>query len=162
MLNTKLLAAFAGVALLAACNTPPAQTTNGNGNGNGGTTQASGATPGSQEDLVAKGIDRVFFSTAASNLSTDARGTLDSQVAFFTQYAQDNIEVSGNCDERGTTEYNIALGQRRANSARDYLVAKGVAGSRIQTISYGKDRPTATGSDESAWQQNRNAITSVR
>ena len=161
-MNTKLIAAFAGVALLAACNTPPATGTLGASTGTGATAVSAGATPGSQEDLVAKGIDRVFFATNASALSSDARGTLDSQAGFFTQYAQDNIEVAGNCDERGTEEYNIALGQRRANSARDYLVAKGVAGSRITTISYGKDRPTATGSDESAWQQNRNAISSVR
>ena len=72
------------------------------------------------------------------------------------------MQVAGNCDERGTEEYNLALGQRRANAARDYLVAKGVAGARITTISYGKDRPTAMGANEQAWAQNRNAITSVR
>ena len=161
-MQTKLIVAFAGVALLAACNTPPKTDTLGSSSGGGATAMAAGPTAGSQEDLVAKGIDRVYFSTAVSALSTDARSTLDSQAGFFTQYPQDNIEVAGNCDERGTEEYNIALGQRRANSARDYLVAKGVAGSRITTISYGKDRPTATGSDEAAWQQNRNAISSVR
>ena len=104
----------------------------------------------------------MFFATNASSLSPDTRGTLDRQVAFLAQYPQDNVQLAGNCDERGTEEFNIALGQRRANSSRDYLVAKGVAGSRITTISYGKDRPTALGSDESAWQQNRNAITSVQ
>ena len=72
------------------------------------------------------------------------------------------MQVAGNCDDRGTEEYNLALGQRRANSSRDYLVARGVAGSRISTISYGKDRPTALGDNEQAWAQNRNAITSVR
>jgi peptidoglycan-associated lipoprotein len=75
---------------------------------------------------------------------------------------QNNVQLAGNCDDRGTEEYNIALGQRRANAARDYLVAKGVAGSRVTTISYGKDRPTAMGDNEQAWAQNRNAITSVR
>ena len=72
------------------------------------------------------------------------------------------IQLAGNCDDRGTEEYNIALGNRRANAARDYLVAKGVSADRISTISYGKDRPTATGDDEQAWMQNRNAITAVR
>ena len=74
----------------------------------------------------------------------------------------DSVQLAGNCDERGTEEYNIALGARRANAARDYLVAHGVSSSRISTISYGKDRPTALGSDEASYQQNRNAITSVR
>jgi peptidoglycan-associated lipoprotein len=72
------------------------------------------------------------------------------------------VQVAGNCDDRGTEEYNLALGQRRANAAADYLKAKGVAGSRITTISYGKDRPTAQGDNEQAWAQNRNAITSVK
>jgi len=159
-MSMKLIAAFGAVALLAACNTPPA-TTSGNALGNGNTA-TSGAAAGSQEDLAAKGIDRVLFAFNASSLSSGARATLDSQASFFGQYAQDNIEVAGNCDERGTEEYNIALGSRRANSARDYLVAKGVSGARITTISYGKDRPTATGSDEAAYAQNRNAISSVR
>lgn len=106
--------------------------------------------------------DRVFFDTAQNSLSGDARGTLDRQSAWLGRYPQDAVQLAGNCDERGTEEYNIALGARRANAARDYLVAHGVASSRITTISYGKDRPTALGSDESAYQQNRNAITSVR
>ena len=73
-----------------------------------------------------------------------------------------SVQIAGNTDDRGTEEYNLALGQRRANSARDYLVAKGVSSARISTISYGKDRPTAVGDDEQAWAQNRNAITSVK
>ena len=112
--------------------------------------------------MVANAGDRVFFATNASSLTPDARGTLDREAAFLSKYPQDNVQIAGNCDERGTEEFNIALGQRRANSARDYIVARGVAGSRVTTISYGKDRPTALGSDESSWQQNRNAITSVR
>ena len=95
-------------------------------------------------------------------LEADAHATLDHQAAWLKQYMQNNVQVAGNCDDRGTEEYNIALGQRRANAARDYLVAKGVAGSRVTTISYGKDRPTAMGDNEQAWAQNRNAITSVR
>ena len=84
------------------------------------------------------------------------------QAAWLGRYPQVSIQLAGNCDERGTEEYNLALGQRRANAARDYLAARGVASARISTISYGKERPTAVGSDEQAYAQNRNAITSVR
>ena len=95
-------------------------------------------------------------------LSSDARATLDRQAGWLGRYPQVSVQVAGNCDDRGTEEYNLALGQRRANAARDYLVAQGVNSSRISTISYGKDRPTALGDNEEAWAQNRNAITSVR
>jgi peptidoglycan-associated lipoprotein len=104
----------------------------------------------------------VFFDFNRSGLATDAKATLDRQGAWLAKYAQVNVQISGNCDERGTEEYNIALGQRRANAARDYLVAKGTAAGRITTISYGKDRPVALGSNEDAWKQNRNAITEVK
>ena len=160
-MKLQLLGVLAMTALLAACNTP--DTTNaGAANGTGATASTAGAVPGSEEDLVANAGDRVYFTTALSTLSPDAQAILDRQSTFLGKYAQDNVEIAGNCDERGTEEYNIALGQRRANSARDYLVARGVAGTRITTTSYGKDRPTATGSDEQAWMQNRNAITTVR
>ena len=122
----------------------------------------SGPVPGSEEDLVANVGDRVFYDFNKSNLKPDARATLDRQSAWLAKYASVNVQVAGNCDDRGTEEYNLALGQRRANSAADYLKAKGVAGSRITTISYGKDRPTAQGDNEQAWAQNRNAITSVK
>ena len=122
----------------------------------------SGPAPGSEEDLVANVGDRVFFDFNKSSLKPDARATLDRQSAWLAKYGSVNVQIAGNCDERGTEEYNLALGQRRANSAADYLKAKGVAGSRMTTISYGKDRPTALGHNEQAWAQNRNAITSVR
>ena len=162
-MNVKTFGAFAALALLAACSTP-ADTTSASAAGAGGLGGggAGSVTPGSQEDLVASGNDRVFFATNASALTSESRGKLDQQAAFLSKYPQDNVQIAGNCDERSTEEFNIALGQRRANSARDYIVARGVAGSRVTTISYGKDRPTALGSDESSWQQNRNAITSVR
>ena len=160
-MNIKSLGAIALVALLAACNTPTDSTGAAAGSGTGVAT-GGGVVPGSQEDLVANAGDRVFFALNQSNLSGDARSTLDRQAGFLGRFPQDSVQVAGNCDERGTEEYNIALGQRRANSARDYLVARGVASSRVTTISYGKDRPVALGSDESAWSQNRNAITSVR
>ena len=160
-MNTKTIALLATLALLSAC--AKQADTSGLANGSGAVASNSGgAAPGSEEDLVANVGDRVFFATAENSLSGDARGTLDRQSAWLGRYPQDNVQIAGNCDERGTEEYNIALGERRANSARDYLVAHGASSARITTISYGKDRPTALGSDESAYQQNRNAITSVR
>ncbi len=159
-MNMKIAAGFAALALLSAC-AKPADTSGTAGTG-AMVTPPSGPVPGSQEDLVANVGDRVFFAFNTSGLSDDAHGTLDRQSAWLGKYPQDAVQIAGNCDERGTEEYNIALGQRRANAARDYLVAHGVQSSRITTISYGKDRPTALGSDEAAYQQNRNAITSVR
>lgn len=156
-MNTKILGAFAAVALLAACaNQNAAQT------GSGATAATSGPVPGSQEDLVANVGDRVFYDFNASMVRTDGKATLDKQAAWLAKYGSVNVQVAGNCDERGTEEYNLALGQRRANSAASYLKSKGVAAARISTISYGKDRPTAMGSNEQAWAQNRNAITAVR
>jgi peptidoglycan-associated lipoprotein len=131
------------------------------GRGGAGSMAGRGA-PGSQEDLVQSAGDRILFETAASTLSPEARGTLDRQVGWMKQYPQVNVWVAGNCDERGTEEYNLALGQRRANADRDYLVARGVARGRIETISYGKSRPVDPGSTPEAWATNRNAITSVR
>ena len=156
-MNSKLLGALAAVALLAAC---ADKKDTGDATGAGAAT--SGPVPGSQEDLVANVGDRVFFDFNLSTLKTDARSTLDRQSGWLSKYPQVNVQVSGNCDDRGTEEYNLALGQRRANASRDYLVARGVAGSRVSTISYGKDRPTALGDNEQAWAQNRNTITSVR
>lgn len=159
-MRLKYIAALSMVALLSACAHEKANT----GDSNGAATtavQPSGPVPGSEEDLVATAGDRVLFALNKSGLTSEAQATLDKQAAWLAQYPQVNVEIAGNCDDRGTEEYNIALGQRRANAARDYLVAKGVASSRISTISYGKDRPTQEGDDESAWAQNRNAITAV-
>ena len=156
-MNFKILGAFAAVSLLAACTTPDTTATTGTG-----ATAVSSVAPGSQEDLVANVGDRVFYEYNKSSLPTEGRGTLDRQAAWLGKYAMNNVQLAGNCDERGTEEYNIALGQRRASAARDYLVAKGVSSTRITTISYGKDRPVALGSNEAAYAQNRNAITSVR
>jgi peptidoglycan-associated lipoprotein len=156
-MNSKILGAMAAVALLAACASKDTGASTGTG-----AAATSGPVPGSQEDLVANVGDRVFFDFDRSTLTTDARATLDRQSAWLGKYPQVNVQVAGNTDDRGTEEYNLALGQRRANSSRDYLVARGVAASRMTTISYGKDRPTAIGDNEQAWAQNRNAITSVR
>ncbi len=159
-MNSKTLASLAALALLSAC----AKQADNSGTvaGTGGAASTSGAVPGSEEDLVANVGDRVFYAYNTSNLSDDARSTLDRQSTWLGRFPQDGVQLAGNCDERGTEEYNIALGARRANAARDYLVAHGISSSRISTISYGKDRPTALGSDESAYAQNRNSITSVR
>ncbi|HVY15616.1 MAG TPA: peptidoglycan-associated lipoprotein Pal [Rhodopila sp.] len=155
-MNTKILGAFAAVALLAACSPkpPPAPAAP--------ATPVSTIVPGSEEDLVANVGDRVFYDFNKSNLRPDARATLDKQAAWLAKYSSVNVQIAGNCDDRGTEEYNLALGQRRANAAASYLKAKGVAAARMSTISYGKDRPTAQGDNEQAWAQNRNAITSVR
>src|SRR3954452_12856202 len=130
--------------------------------GMGGAGGAGSATPGSQEALVQSAGDRIFFDTDRSNLTPQATATLDRQAAWLQQNPQVNIWIAGNCDERGTEEYNLALGQRRANADRDYMVAHGVNRGRIQTISYGKSRPVDSASTPEAWAQNRNAITSVR
>ncbi len=155
-MNIKILGALSAVALLAACSTP-ATTTPATP-----APVASSIVPGSQEDLVANVGDRVFYDFNKSGLRDDAKATLDKQAAWLAKYATNNVQIAGNCDERGTEEYNLALGNRRANAAAAYLKAKGVAAARMTTISYGKDRPTAQGSTEQAWAQNRNAITSVR
>ena len=158
-MNLKIVGLMAALALLGACSD---KSTTGAATGSGAAATTGGVTPGTQEDLVANVGDRVFYDFDKSSLSGDARATLDRQAAWLARYPQVSIQVAGNTDERGTTEYNLALGQRRANAARDYLVARGVSSARITTISFGKERPTALGSDEQAWAQNRNAITSVR
>ena len=155
-MNLKIVGALAALALLSACaETATTAATAGN-------TAAVGPVPGSQEDLVKNVGDRVFYAFDKSALTTDARATLDRQAAWLAKYPAVAVQLAGNADERGTQEYNLALGQRRANASRDYLRTKGVAANRITTISYGKDRPTALGSNEQAWAQNRNSITSVR
>ena len=154
-MNIKILGAMSAVALLAACSTPKPADTNPSAD-----TQT--IVPGSQEDLVANIGDRVFYDFNQSTLRGDARGTLDKQAAWMAKNAGVNVQIAGNCDERGTEEYNLALGNRRANAATSYLRARGVAAARMSAISYGKDRPTAQGSNEQAWAQNRNTITSVR
>jgi len=152
----------AALALLTACaggGPPPGAATSA---GAGATTgPMAGPAPGSEEDLVQNVGDRVFFDFNQATLRPDAQTTLDRQAAWLARYPQVRVQVAGNCDDRGTEEYNLALGSRRANATRDYLVAKGVDPSRITTISYGKDRPVALGDNEEAWAQNRNTITSV-
>ena len=152
-MNLKFLG-IAGLALLAACSN-----TEGSGAGAGG---AGTIRPGSQEDLVANVGDRVFFDYDRSSIRADQRPVLQRQAVWMGRYPEVRVQVEGHADERGTREYNLALGQRRANAARDALVAGGVNGARVSTISYGKDQPASLGSDESAWAQNRRAVTVVQ
>ncbi|MCO6420022.1 peptidoglycan-associated lipoprotein Pal [Siccirubricoccus sp. KC 17139] len=160
MTKLKMLGVVGLVALLGACESTTDAANTGAGNANLG---AGGPRPGSQEDLIASaGSDRVFFDFDSSSVRGDQRPTLERQAGWLQRNAAVTVQVEGHADERGTREYNLALGQRRANSARDVLVASGVAGARISTISYGKDRPAALGSNEEAWAQNRRAVTVVR
>jgi peptidoglycan-associated lipoprotein len=115
--------------------------------------------PGSPQDFAINAGDRVFFDSDSSELSGTAQGTLAKQVSWLQQYGRYNLTVEGHADERGTREYNFALGARRAETAKDYLVARGIPATRIRTISYGKERPVATCNDISCWAQNRRAVT---
>lgn len=149
--GVKFAAVIATSLTLAAC----ASQQDNNGMGSG----AGAATPGSQQDFVVNVGDRVFFANDSSELSAEARGTLDRQATWLGKYPRYTVTVEGHADERGTREYNIALGARRATATRDYLMARGVASTRLKTISYGKERPVAVCDAESCWNQNRRAVT---
>jgi len=117
------------------------------------------AAPGSQQDFVVNVGDRVFFETDSSDLTPQARATLDKQAQWLGQYNRYTFTIEGHADERGTREYNIALGARRAQTVREYLVSRGIDAQRMRTISYGKERPVAVCNDISCWSQNRRAVT---
>ena len=118
------------------------------------------AAPGSQQDFVVNVGDRVWFETDSSELTAKSRATLDKQAQWLNNYSQySQFTIEGHADERGTREYNLALGARRAQAVRDYLVSRGVAANRMHTISYGKERPVAVCDDISCWAQNRRAVT---
>lgn len=119
------------------------------------------AMPGTQEQLADAVGDTVLFGFDQSELSEGARATLDKQASWLKRYRNLRVTVEGHADERGTREYNLALGARRANSVKNYLVAQGVAPERISTISYGKERPAVGGSNPEAWRLNRRAVTTV-
>jgi peptidoglycan-associated lipoprotein len=151
----------AAALLLAACENTPET----GGQSTGGAVAAPapapaprGPVPGSKEDFVANVGDRVFFAYDKADLSADARRTLERQAAWLRQWTNQRLTVEGHCDERGTREYNLALGERRANAVKDYLAALGVPASRLSTISYGKERPVVLGSNEAAWAQNRRGV----
>jgi len=123
------------------------------------TAQAGAATPGSAQDFQVNVGDRVFFETDSSSLTAQARGTLDRQVQWLAQYPNYTFTIEGHADERGTREYNLALGARRANAVRDYMISRGVGANRMRTISFGKERPVAVCDNISCWSQNRRAVT---
>jgi peptidoglycan-associated lipoprotein len=123
---------------------------------------ANNATPGSQQDFTVNVGDRIFFDTDSTSIRADAATTLQKQAQWLNQYGNYQIMIEGHADERGTREYNLALGARRAESTRAYLVSQGVAGNRLKTISYGKEKPVATCDDISCWSQNRRAVTALR
>ena len=120
------------------------------------------ATPGSQQDFTVNVGDRIFFDTDSTSIRADAQQTLRKQAQWLNQYSSYRIVVEGHADERGTREYNLALGARRAEATRDYLVAQGVDGGRMKTISYGKEQPVAVCDDISCWSQNRRAVTALK
>lgn len=161
----KISAAFAGLLLLAACESTPESTADTGGAGSGSTqtaaTTGTQVVPGSEEDFVQNVGDRVFFGFDRYDLTPEAQAQLDQQAAWLKQYPQYTFVIEGHCDERGTREYNLALGERRANSVKNYLVALGIDPNRIQVISYGKERPEVLGSNEAAWAQNRRAVTNL-
>lgn len=119
------------------------------------------AAPGSEQDFVVNVGDRVYFDLDSYEVRSEALPRLDAQAQWLMRYPSVTVRIEGNADERGTREYNLALGARRAESVRNYLISRGVPAARIDTISYGKERPIAEGSNEDAWARNRNAHTAV-
>lgn len=117
--------------------------------------------PGSQEDLAQNVGDRVFFGYDRYDLAPEAQTTLDAQAQWLNKYPSVNVTIEGHSDERGTREYNLALGERRANAVKNYLIGRGVAGNRVNTISYGKEQPAVVGTNPGSWAQNRRGVTRV-
>lgn len=170
----KVLAILAAAALIAGCETAPEETAASAGAGGSGQPAVSsqtststapaqrvGPVPGSKEDFVVNVGDRVFFDFDKYNLTPDAQATLKKQATWLQKFPNVSVTVEGHCDERGTREYNLALGERRAAAVKDYLSALGVARTRVSTISYGKERPVALGHNEAAWAQNRRGVTTL-
>lgn len=166
-----LLGAMLTLALLTGCakkgprELPPAPL----GSGQSGTDSGSPYGTGSVQDaelealrsdfIARSGSDTVYFATDSRELDAASRATLDAQAAWLLAHPSVRVTIEGHCDERGTREYNLALGERRANAAKNYLAARGIPTSRMNIISWGKERPVANGSDENAWAQNRRAVT---
>jgi len=155
----KFLGLVGVVALLAACETAPTDGATASGDANA--VAKLGPSAGTAQDFVVNVGDRVFFGFDQYNLSSDARSTLEKQAMWLKKYPSAKIAIEGNTDQRGTREYNLALGERRANAAKEYLVSLGVDAMRVKTISFGKERPVALGHNEAAWTQNRRSVTAV-
>ena len=159
MRNT--LIALTAVAALAACASRPEPAPTPDTPGPATSERPQGPVPGSIEDFRVSVGDRVFFGYDRFDLTPEARSVLERQAAWLRQYPNVRLLVAGNCDERGTREYNLALGARRAAASRDYLVSLGVAANRLETVSYGKERPLDPRANEEAWSVNRNAHSQI-
>lgn len=171
---SKILAMIAATAILSACSSAPEEESTASGSGGASATttqtasssapaaQPAGPVPGSQDDLIVNVGDRVFFDFDKYDITPVGRTTLERQAAWLKKFPSVTIAVEGHCDERGTREYNLALGERRANAIKDYLSTLGVSPNRVQTISYGKERPVALGSTEASWAENRRGVTIVK
>jgi peptidoglycan-associated lipoprotein len=158
-----IVSVFAAALLLAACSSSSDESAMTSGTGStastGTTSQAlPGPAEGSQEHLLVNVGDRVFFDYDRSDLKPEAQSTVEALATWAKTYPAVTLTIEGHCDERGTREYNLALGERRANSVRDYLIALGVDPNRLSTISYGKERPAVLGSNDEAWAQNRRGV----
>jgi peptidoglycan-associated lipoprotein len=163
-LNMKLMGAAAALLMVAACDTPAEKTST--GAAPAATAPAApmakkAIVPGSAEDFKVNVGDTALFDFDKSTVRADAAAVLKKQAAWLQTYPKATLTIEGHADERGTREYNIALGERRANSSKEFLVSLGVDASRLSTISYGKERPTCTSSDESCWAQNRRSLSVV-
>ena len=149
----------AGLALTACAKNNADETALGGLGAGGG---AGAASPGSPQDFAVNVGDRVFFDTDQTDLSSTAQATLDKQARWLAQYPRYAFTIEGHADERGTREFNFALGARRAENVKEYLASKGISGSRMRTVSYGKERPVASCNDISCWSQNRRAVTALK
>ncbi|MEQ8166231.1 MAG: peptidoglycan-associated lipoprotein Pal [Alphaproteobacteria bacterium] len=166
-MKLKLAALFSALLFVSGCQTSPTQTGGAGGTGFGTSGGGAGGSvvstpqPGSQAALEQAAGDRVFFDFDRYNIDGEAEDTLKAQAAWLESNPSVTVTVEGHADERGTREYNLALGERRANAVKNYLVALGIDDGRITTISYGKERPAVEGSNEAAWAKNRRAVTVV-
>src|ERR1700726_4770336 len=158
-MSLRLIALAGALALLAACSHSPEPAPGGPGGPGGISSSRFG--PGSQQDLASTAGDRVFFAYDQADISSEGQQTLQRQSEWLRRYPSVSVTIEGHCDERGTREYNLALGERRAQAVKNVLVASGIPASRISTISYGKERPAVVGSSEEAYAQNRRAVTTV-
>jgi len=160
-MHSKIIGLLSALLLLAACSSPPPEAPPPGPPGGPGGTGSRNIVPGSQQDLEASAGDRIFFAFDRSDISPEAREILTRQADWLRRYPNVTVSIEGHCDERGTREYNLALGERRAQAAKNVLVAAGIPAARISTISYGKERPAVVGSTEEAYAQNRRAVTVV-
>ena len=164
----KLLVSAFLVLFVAACATKPKDAADSSGSGSSSSdssvegtiseTAGSGIVKGSQEDLIVNVGDRVFFGYDSSDLDSDALELLQDQVAWLKQNSNVSVTIEGHCDERGTREYNLALGEKRAQAVKNYLIGLGISPDRVSTVSYGKERPAVVGSNDGAWAQNRRSV----